>query len=108
MRGNTLNIANALKINSKVEIALINDEENLTFAHSLIQDLNNDSFSILVPMHKGHILYLVVGDVAPDRELNLRRVVVETKVLRKVGLPTDIFLIVGKTVVDSVTGIGGA
>lgn len=53
-----------LLVNSKVEIALLNHqpEEDQVLGQSLIQEVNHDSFSIMVPIKEGHTLYLTKGD----------------------------------------------
>jgi c-di-GMP-binding flagellar brake protein YcgR len=77
-------IEKALKINSKIEIAIVNDEESPSFAQSLIQEVSNDSFSIMVPMHNGHALYLAEGDeVVVSLLFNSIRYSYKTKVLGK-------------------------
>jgi c-di-GMP-binding flagellar brake protein YcgR len=59
-----MNIDKVLLVNSKVEIAILNDqlEENQTMSRSLIQEVYDDSFSIMVPINNGHALYLATGD----------------------------------------------
>ncbi len=82
--GDKMIIEKTFKINSKIEIAIVDDEENQIFANSVIQEVNNDSFSILVPIHDGHVLYLAEGDkVVVSLLLNNLRYAFETEVLRK-------------------------
>lgn len=72
-----------LRINSRVEVALA-DEDQQIFGHSLIQEVNEDSFSIMIPLIDGHTLYLAAGDeVVVSILINDRRYVFQTRVLEK-------------------------
>ena len=86
---------NGLQINSKIEVALAN-EENQIFGHSLIQEVYNESFSIMIPVHDGHALYLGIGDdVIISILMNSVRYTFKTEVLSK-KRESDIKLVVLK------------
>jgi c-di-GMP-binding flagellar brake protein YcgR len=96
MRGNKVIIERTLKINSKIEIAIVNDEENKIFAQSIIQEVDSDSFSIMVPIHNGHALYLTEGDeVVVSLLLNNVRYAFKTEVTGKKN-KTELKLVVLK------------
>lgn len=59
-----MDIDKILRVNSNVQIALLNPvhKEDEAMGHSLIQAVYDQSFLIMVPIIKGHILYLTEGD----------------------------------------------
>jgi len=57
-----MNIERVLQVNRKVEITVINGRTDTDWGQSLIQELYNDSFSIMVPVRVGHTVYLEKGD----------------------------------------------
>jgi c-di-GMP-binding flagellar brake protein YcgR len=72
-----------LQVNNKIEIALANDED-LIFGKSLIQEVLDDSFSIMVPIHNGHGLYFKIDDeVIVSLLINNVRYSFKTTVLKK-------------------------
>lgn len=52
---------NAIQVNNRIEVALADDERKL-FGHSLIQEVFNDSFSIMTPIYEGHSLNYRLND----------------------------------------------
>ncbi|HWQ76448.1 MAG TPA: flagellar brake protein [Syntrophomonas sp.] len=82
-----------LKINSRIEIALANDDHRV-YAHSLIQDIFQDSFAVMLPLYKGQPLHLEVGDeVVVSVLIDKTRYAFGTEVVRKI-LDTDIKLVI--------------
>lgn len=74
---------NVLQVNNKIEIALANDEDPI-FGQSLIQEVFDDSFSIMVPIHNGHALYFKIDDdVLVSMLINNVRYSFKTTVLNK-------------------------
>lgn len=72
-----------LEINSKIEVALV-DEENQIFGHSLIQEVHDDTFSIMIPVHDGHPLFFEIGnEVMISILINSVRYTFKTEVLSK-------------------------
>lgn len=59
-----MNIEKILQINRKVEVTIVDgqSDENQILAQSVIQEIYNDSFLIMVPMKDGHSFYLAKGD----------------------------------------------
>jgi len=59
-----MNIERVLQVNRKVEITIIDGptDADQNLGQSLIQEIYNDSFSIMVPVRVGHTLYLEKGD----------------------------------------------
>lgn len=86
---------NGLKVNSKIEVALVNDE-NQVFSHSLIQEVLDESFAIMIPVHDGHTLYLDAGDdVIVSILTDKARYAFKTEVISK-KMESDIKLVVLK------------
>lgn len=59
-----MKIDKILQINSRVEIAKLypENEEDQIIGLSLIQEIDNNSFLIMVPIQNRHVLYLTKGD----------------------------------------------
>jgi len=94
--GSQLIPENGLQINSRIEVALVNDDENQLFSKSLIQEICDESFSIMNPIHNGHGLSLDIGDeVIVSILINKVRYAFETEVLSKKS-ESDIKLVVLK------------
>lgn len=88
-------LENGLKVNSRIEVALANDE-NQVFGHSLIQEVLDESFSIMIPVYDGHTLYLDEGDeVIVSILINKVRYAFKTEVISK-KMESDIKLVVLK------------
>ncbi len=52
---------NAIQVNNRIEVDLADDERKV-FGHSLIQEVFNDSFSIMTPIYEGHSLNYRIND----------------------------------------------
>jgi len=81
-----MDIEKLFKVNSRVEVANLGAEnkEDEGAGQSLIQDVNDASFSILVPTLNGHTLYLTDGDgVMVWLKVNNARYAFESVVLNK-------------------------
>ncbi|HPT68632.1 MAG TPA: flagellar brake protein [Syntrophomonas sp.] len=52
---------NAIQVNNRIEVALADDERKI-FGHSLIQEVFDDSFSIMTPIYEGHSLNYRIDD----------------------------------------------
>lgn len=90
-----MTLENGLKVNSRIEVALANDE-NQIFGHSLIQEVLDESFSIMIPVYDGHTLYLNAGDdVIVSLLINKARYAFKTEVISK-KMESDIKLAVLK------------
>ena len=84
IRKNEVIDENTIQVNNKIEIALA-DEEDQIFGQSLIQEVYDESFSIMAPMYNGHALYLGIGDdVIVSLLIDNVRYSFYTKVLRKI------------------------
>jgi len=56
-----MNIEKVIEVNSRIEVAL-DDGENHIFGQSLIQEVLDDTFSVMIPVRDGHALYFGSGD----------------------------------------------
>jgi c-di-GMP-binding flagellar brake protein YcgR len=52
---------NAIQVNNKIEVALADDQQQI-YGHSLIQQVFDDSFSIMVPIYEGKSLHYDIDD----------------------------------------------
>jgi c-di-GMP-binding flagellar brake protein YcgR len=88
-----MNSKPVLKINTKIEIEVDNNDQQIV-GKSIIQEITDYFFSIMVPMHNGHAIYLEEGDeVSASILLEGLRYGFKTKVLGK-KKEADINLIV--------------
>lgn len=84
-----------LRINNKIGVAIALEEKQI-FGQSLIQEVYDESFSIMVPIRDGHAVYLAPGDdVSVFILTDNVRYAFETKVLGK-ELKSGIKLVVLK------------
>ena len=75
---------NAIQVNNKIEIALA-DEERLNFGHSLIQQVFDDSFSIMIPIFEGNLVnYRIDDEVIVSVLINNVRYSFRTRVINKI------------------------
>ncbi len=86
---------NAIQVNNKIEIALA-DDERMRFGHSLIQQVFNDSFSIMMPIFEGNLLNFRTDDeVIVSVLINNIRYSFRTRVINKIR-ESDLMLLLLK------------
>lgn len=74
----------AIQVNNRIEVARA-DDEMLDFGHSLIQQVFDNSFSIMVPLFEGNLLNFRVNDeVIVSVLINNVRYSFRTKVISKI------------------------
>ena len=81
-----MDINKLFRINTRVEVAILyaDNQEDDGLGQSLIQDISDDSFLILVPTLNGHAVYLAEGDeVMVWLKVNNARFAFESVVLSK-------------------------